>query len=393
MRENTSTQNPKSTSDVQVKDTKKSSEYLTLETAIQHQQQVLIKELNIVKLAEEAQVDPFVMVAKPPSIIEVGGISLFTLGNISALYGKPKGGKTFYGIKLTCVVLDNNSRLYKGFKNKIPYSNVIYFDTEQSDYHVSLLGNRIVQKVGLKPETSKFSLYALRKHSPAIRLQIIEQILYSSKDVSFVIIDGIADLLMNGYNDEKEAIMIASKLLKWTQELNIHIVVVIHENKGNSFLKGHVGSQIMQKAETILNVAKSTRDDSISEVTASYNRGENIPTDYFIIDENGLPIDADAPIAPASNKPLKKPTDFDLEFKLNLVEEAFQNEKEIKYKALSDKLKHYLANKLYYVGDTTLRGWITYYKESGIILQEAEKKPYTLNSKFIQEERIKFKFE
>jgi len=273
MEENISNHNLNNLLDGQQQGTKINADKLTLEAAKQHQQQVLNKELKISKLAEEAQVDPFVMVEKPPSVIEVGGISLFTLGNISALYGKPKGGKTFYGIKLACVVLDNNSRTYKGFKNKIPYSNVIYFDTEQSDYHVSLLGNRIVNKVGLKPDNSKFSLYALRKHSPAIRLQIIEQILYSSKNVSLVIIDGVADLLMNGNNDEKESIMIASKLLKWTQELNIHIVVVIHENKGSNYMKGHIGSQLMQKAETVLNVAKSTRDDSISEVTASYNRG------------------------------------------------------------------------------------------------------------------------
>ena len=92
MAENNSNQNPKNLLRQEDKDRKKHSEFLILEAAKQYQKHILKEELNIEKLAEEAKVDPFVMVAKPPSVIEVGGITLFTLGNISALFGKPKGG-------------------------------------------------------------------------------------------------------------------------------------------------------------------------------------------------------------------------------------------------------------------------------------------------------------
>lgn len=393
MRDNNSTQNPKSTSEVQGQDTKNSSNFLSLEAAIQFQKREILTEQNIPQLVEKAQIDPFKMVEKPPGVIEYKGTPLATLGNFSVLNGKPKSRKSTFSTILSIVALDNNNYIYRGFKNLRPYSDIIYFDTESSEYHANKLGNRIVTKLKLKPDTSKFSLFGLREHSPEIRLKIIEEVLYNSKNLSLVVIDGIADLLTKGYNDESDAINITSKLLKWTKELNIHIITVVHQNKGDNYAKGHLGSFLNQKAETVLNIVKSDRDANISIVKAAFSRGIDIEDIYFSMDENGIPIITDAPVTAASNKPLKIPTDFDYEFKLSLVEEAFQSEKEILFKALSDKLKHYLADKGFKVGNTLLRDWITYYKETKIILQIAKNHPYTLNSKFIQKERIKFKFE
>lgn len=391
MRENNSAQNPKSTSDVQGKDTNKTANRLTLETAIQHQKQEL--ELNFTELVKDAKVDPFETVAKPPSVLEVNGIPFGTRGNFSVLNGKAKSRKTTLALLLTIAKLDNNSFIYKPIVNKAPYTNVIYFDTEQSDYHVHFLGNRVVSKLGLNPNTSRFSLYGLRKHAPEIRLKIIEEVLYNTEDVSFVVLDGVADLVSRGFNDEGDAINIVSKLLKWTQELNIHIVTIIHQNKGDNNAKGQLGSYLMNKAETVLNVTKSTYDDSISIATPAYSRGEEIQDIYFSIDESVMPILTNAPSVAASAIKRKKPTDFDLEFKLNLIEKVFNNEEKLLLQLLKDKLKFHLADMGYSIGYSSLRDWTTYYKEKELILQHSEKMPYTLNSKLIQEERVKFKLD
>lgn len=385
--------NPNNLLRSQVKDTGKNTEIITLEAAKQHQQQVLNKELNIEKLAEEAKIDPFKMVEKPPCVIEYNGIPVATLGNFSVLNGKPKSRKSTFGVILSIVALDNNNYIYKGFKNLKPYSNIIFFDTEQSEYHANKLGSKIVTKLNLNPDTSNFSLYGLRKDSPEIRLKIIEEVLYSSENLSIVVIDGIADLLTKGYNDESDGINITSKLLKWTKELNIHIITVVHQNKGDNYAKGHLGSFLNQKAETVLNIVKSDRDANISIVKAAFSRGIDIEDIYFSMDENGMPIITVAPVTAVSQKALKKPTEFDYEFKLNLIEEVFINERELTWKILVDKLKHYLAEKQFDIGYTSLRAWVIYYKESKLILQQSEKMPYTLNSDFISKERKQFQLE
>lgn len=386
MVENNSNHNPKSTSTVPNKDRTNSSEKLKLEDVFKSWEEVP----NIAELVAESRVDPFVTVPKPPSVIEVNGISLMTLGNISSLHGKAKSGKSNYAIKLCSIILDNNSRAYNRFKNLRPYSNVLYFDTEQGDYHVHLLGNRIVQKAELKPDSERFHLFKLRKHPPQIRLKIIENIIYNTDEVSLVVIDGIADLMAGGYNDEMESIHIANQLLKWTQERNIHIVVVIHENKGNSYMKGHIGSQLMQKCETVLNVAKSTMDAGVTVVSSTYNRGKDIPDDYFTLDENAIPVDADPPTKSNSDRSLKNPSDFDYKFQLEFIEQVYADVSELKYRQLIEKMKYHFAESGCHIGDGKLNDWKIFYLERGIIQQEREKMPYTLNTKFIQSERDKF---
>jgi len=372
------------------KDTEKTSKFISLSKAIAYEKETIGKDLKIDELIAEAKVDPFELMEKPPSVLEIYGIPYGTLGNFSVIMGKPKSRKTFFATMLTIAVLDNNNLIYKGFKTKQPYTNVIYFDTEQSRYHVNRLGHRIVSKLDLKPDNTAFSIYGLRKNPPESKLIVIEEIIYNAKNLSVVIIDGIADLITKGYNDEADAIMISSKLLKWTQELNIHIIVVIHQNKADSNSKGHLGGQLSQKAEVVLDVAKTTENRDFSVVKPSLSRGIDIADIYFTIDENGIPIIVDAPISNASKKTIKKPTDFHYDFKINLIEEVFKGEGELLYKALMGKLKYHLAEKGYQVGDNLLQAWIIYYREKQLILQLSEKKAYKLNDDFISKERIKF---
>lgn len=373
---------------IEGKSTKNKPQNLSISDAIGYQNQVINQELNITELAEKSKINPFQAVEKPPCLVEYNGISLATLGNFSVLNGKPKSRKTTFGIIISIVALDDSNSSYNGFTNHNPNSNIIYFDTEQAKYDAYRLGNRIVKKLGLTPETSKFSLYGLREYSPAVRMKIIEEVIFNSENLSLVIIDGIADLLTKGYNDESDAIEISSKLLEWSKKLNIHILTVIHQNKGDNYAKGHLGSYLNQKAETVLDIAKSTHDTNISTVKAAFTRGRDIDDIYFSMDENGMPYITDAPVTSTVLKALKRPNDFPPEFRLNLIEEVFKDSTELGYKALQDKLKFLLAEKNYSIGNTILRDWITYYKEKDFIVQSGEKKPYMLNSKKVHDEMI-----
>ena len=53
-------------------------------------------------------------------------------------------------------------------------------------------------------------------------------------------------------------------------------------------------------------------------------------------------------------------------------------------------MKYHFAESGSHIGDGKLNDWKIFYLERGIILQEREKMPYTLNSKFIQSERDRF---
>jgi len=105
------------------------------------------------------------------------------------------------------------------------------------------------------------------------------------KNVGLVIIDGIRDLIKD-INSPDEATMISSKLLKWSEESGAHILTVLHENPSDGKLRGHIGTELMNKAETVLRVEKMEDDLRISKLSCDMVRGLDFDPIYFTINEN-----------------------------------------------------------------------------------------------------------
>jgi len=79
--------------------------------------------------------------------------------------------------------------------------------------------------------------------------------------------------------------MISSKLLKWSEKTGAHILTVLHENISDGKLRGHIGTELMNKAETVLRVEKDKTDLGISTITCDMVRGlEFDPIQFRVID-------------------------------------------------------------------------------------------------------------
>ena len=249
------------------------------------------------QILNKAFIDLEIPVEKPPVIMFIRDFEttrsidkrLFTLGNFSATVGKSKSKKTFLNSMFLASAAGNGS-----IQNKIiadlPGKKrvVLLFDTEQSRYDSYLSSSRIPKILGCTPEN--FRAFDLREYSPQERCTIIEFGLEKWKDsLGFVVIDGIADLA-TAINDEEEASRVVSLLMRWTKIYNCHIHVVIHENKGDSYATGHLGSAILKKAETIISVKKDAQDFRRSHVSCNLIRGTADFNDFsFIINEEGIP--------------------------------------------------------------------------------------------------------
>lgn len=233
---------------------------------------------------------PVIMRIKAKMGINMGYSRVFTLGNFSAITGKSKSKKTFLTSLLMTAAVKNN---YYGkvFEADLPKgrNGVLLFDTEQSGYDAYITAKRIHFMLGYCDEA--FGAFELREFSPLERCKIIDFALERMRnEISYVVIDGIADLAM-AINDEIEASRVVSLLMKWTKKYNIHITLVIHQNKNDNFATGHLGSAILKKAECIISVTKDNADTSRSEVKCDLIRGAGDFDNFsFVIDENGLPI-------------------------------------------------------------------------------------------------------
>ena len=103
----------------------------------------------------------------------------------------------------------------------------------------------------------------MRKCTPEQRIRIVEQAIYNTPDIGLVIIDGIRDMAYN-INSPGESTRIISKLMQWTDNRQIHIHTIFHQNKDDENARGHIGMKLNDKAETFLLVKKDKGNGDIA---------------------------------------------------------------------------------------------------------------------------------
>jgi hypothetical protein len=306
---------------------------------------------------------------------------LGTLGNFSVIIGKAKAKKSFF-INIAVSTALSKDLILERFKSDLPNdkNEVLYFDTEQGKYHVQKAVKRICSQIN-EPEPKNLHTYFLRSLTPSERLEFIQNEIYSNDKIGFVVIDGIKDLVTS-INDEEQATNIASKLLKWTEERNIHIVTVLHQNKSDTNARGHIGTELINKAETVLEVAKSETDNNISIVTPQQCRNIEPEVFAFEINEYGIPIIAENFEVRTETKSNRfDVTDLENFKKYQLLTEVFTKGESFSYSKLVEQIVIAYKNQFKSsIGTNRTKLLITDCSNNGWLLQEKHKAPYTLGT-------------
>jgi len=252
---------------------------------------------DIESFLNKSFIDLSIVPPKPPIILEISDDKgnghewqrLFTLGNFSAITGKPKSKKTF-STTMPMAALIQNGIVYNKFRATLPAGKnmIIKFDTEQGRYDAYIASKRIENLIGCEGWTN-FKTYGLREFKPVERCEIIDFAIKKYADsIAFILIDGIADLV--NINDESEALKVGGLLMKWTENYNIHICNIIHQNKADNFATGHLGSYVIKKAEVVMSVEKDEMDKRRSIVNCDMIRGvDSFEPFGFEINDKGLP--------------------------------------------------------------------------------------------------------
>tara|TARA_R110002049_G_scaffold80452_4_gene204632 strand:- start:3327 stop:4451 length:1125 start_codon:yes stop_codon:yes gene_type:complete len=342
-----------------------------------------VKEHSSEGLLESVLIDPLEQLPLPENCIEIyadGTVStIATLGNFSLLIGKAKSRKTFFvGLIVASFIRDATVlNTIKGTARR-GKNEVILFDTEQGKFHLHRTVTRIC-KMSNMSNPSKFKAYGLRKFKAVDRVKMIEDKIYSTPNLGLVVIDGVRDLVTS-INDEEQASNMTSLLLKWTEELNIHIIVVLHQNKNDNNARGHLGAELVNKAETTLSVTKSLQDKRISIVEAEYCRDKEPEPFAFEIDDTGLPILADNWEARTTSRK-KGGENMEIEDfkKFQLLTSIFSKNQEYTYKelwiALQTEYKRQIGVS---ISDAKVKKMVGECKNEGWVIQEAHRYPYKL---------------
>ena len=253
-------------------------------------------------LAEE-RVKPYMIdmskeLPEPKPLISINGSCVCSRGNISAICGEAKSRKTFLVSALVASAMAMPARIIDNFGNvaKNPSINTLWIDTEQGEQHVRRVINRITKMTGAAlggaVAEPRLTTLALRELAPHDRKMMIYDAL-RLRPYDLIVIDGIADLQRNT-NDLEESDALVAELMALSTLSNTHIICVLHTNPGSDKARGHLGSSLQRKAESVLFVH---RVDDCSVVEPQFCRNEPFERFAFNISEDGIPQLCDIPKA------------------------------------------------------------------------------------------------
>ena len=316
-----------------------------------------------------------------PEILKVKGSVIGTLGNFSASIGKAKSKKTFNVSAIVAAALKNGTVLRYAAELPEAKRKVLYVDTEQSPHHCLKVMERIMRMAGLPDDRDDENLefLALRKYTPEQRIRIVEQAIYHTPNIGLVVIDGIRDMMYD-INSPAESTRIISKLMQWTDDRQIHIHTILHQNKGDENARGHIGTELNNKAETVLLVEKDKSCGDISKVSAMHIRAVDFEPFAFRINDRALPELAEDYRMSAKEPGRPKGEKFDAYKDISeqqhraALEAAFSQQSEYGYKDLALALKESYASVGIRLSDNKVVSLITVLKDKRIIVQENGRK-------------------
>jgi len=258
------------------------------------------------ELSEERLMGCFVSVTQEfkgqEFLMSYKGRGFLVRGDITAIKGRAKSGKTCYLSVLVATVLNGK---FAGFGALVKDLKVLYIDTEQSLSNTQRIIKKALRMAGLPEQDNKRILpFNLREFTAEERTQALEMLVENSKP-DIVIIDGIRDLLVD-FNDIKESHYLISLLMKITKVFQCALIAVLHENKADQNMRGHAGTELTNKSSEVYQVSRSGDDErSFYKVTQTDTR--NLPIDEaftFQIGEDGLPqeVFVASPLTPSEKR-------------------------------------------------------------------------------------------
>ena len=307
----------------------------------------------------------------PPKILFVGDCTIATFGNFSASTGKAKSKKTFNISAMVAAAVTNTTVL--NYRACLPEGKrkILYFDTEQSKYHCHNVLERIYKLSGLsvKKDDPRLLFWGLREYTPKLRIALIDYALRKHQEVGLVIIDGLRDLMYD-INNGKEATDVMTVLMAWTSVYDLHIHTVLHLNKNDNNPRGHIGTELENKAETVLIISKNLQNNSISEVRPMHMRDKEFSTFAFHIDDNKLPVLDNGISVTVVKHREKSLVSLDNEVHQEILSKAFKNNSPTRYSDLVEMVSRAYEDAGYKRGTNGIKDLLKLLSGKGIIVKQ-----------------------
>lgn len=266
-------------------------------------------------------------ITEPSFLFEIGGTPCMPLEGIVAVSGEAKKGKSQFLTILESVLLSG-----KPFGNiRRRYTKplrVLHVDTEQTEFDVQGNLDRLcnLSNWGVTTDLQEKGLMFLRmrKLSVSERKEMLKMaVSYYSPDI--IIIDGVRDLV-NDFNNVEESGEIISLLMTYADQGKA-VFTILHVNEGTSKMRGHLGTELLNKCSDRWNVSKEN-DMFLTKHITRHREVTALPS-FCFQNSNLIPCDAVANIPETETAQQKY---------LRCTEEIFNEVIEISYQDFDKEL-------------------------------------------------------
>lgn len=315
----------------------------------------VVIEPTIHDLIQASLIPQGIEVPKPDIVFGINDISILTKKSISTLIGRAKSGKT----TVTSWIVS---------KSILDDINVLWIDTEQGLYYGSRTQHWILSMSNLT-QSECLQFYDLKTFTPSKRVSMIEEIIKMFKP-DLVVVDGIRDLVFD-INNPEQATIIVGDLMRWADHYDCHILNILHQNKGNEHARGHLGTEMINKSESVIKVEAD--EDKLIVCTPEYTRSKAFDAIAFDRDSSGMPflVEGYAGKIKTSSKNSKRgidPTDINLNSTHETVVNAvFSKQEHLTKEEVNNNIMHYFKSQGVDVGRNKAIEFVTHYLQIGII--------------------------
>ena len=245
--------------------------------------------MNIFETIDARRITPSTEVQPHQFLFTWNDIPCFARGELVALTGKAKSGKTYICSILMALAVKRQLMGLQRIQDEP--MKVVWIDTEQSaDSTQEILCIRIASLIGQSIPDNQYFVYNLRPDNWQDRLSLVLTCI-GMHHPDLVIFDGIRDVV-GDINNYQEAQTVLEKLLGTASYLNTCIVCVLHQNKSleDKTLRGALGTELQNKSFETYECQKDpdTRIFCMRQIaTRKYDITAKME---FSVDSNGLPV-------------------------------------------------------------------------------------------------------
>lgn len=238
-------------------------------------------ELALLERLEQRRITPDKEIPPMHFLFQMFGKPCFPRGELVAVAGKAKSGKTF--VCSILMALCFRAEVLTVRRLEEDPLRVLWFDTEQSEESTQdILNNRVLKLIEASTVTSHrgevvdafdgdnhtsrsspwgrlggaFHIFNVRADFWQERLPLLEAAMRKFQP-DLVILDGIRDLV-NDINDGVMAQDVIERLMHLASELHCCLVCILHQNKGSEDknLRGWIGTELKNKAFEVYECTK-----------------------------------------------------------------------------------------------------------------------------------------